>query len=926
MANERRQVSIFINGREVENTIKSITAEKAKMNRELNRMIVGSTEYEKQIKDIGRLDNILKDHRQKLGGIETGWKSVTQGATKFLNASSIATAAGLAGISIGAEAAISAIVDTVEQTKALRREISQATGAVGDELDTITIKSRAIARTFQQTESEVVQSANALAKEFGVSYSEALGLISEGFIQGANSSGQFLENVREYSTQFRAAGFAASEFINLNIKAANEGIFNDKGLDTVKEFGLRIREQTKAVGDALDGAFGKQFTDKIFKGINDGSISTQKALQLVVQQINATEIPASKLQTVIADVFAAPGEDAGLRFIETLADVGDGIDETITRTNQYVEAQRELLEANENLATSENDLTKQLTETSDALTVFWTNLKAGAINVLVDVLQFFEEFGATLGGVRAAFGQVIDSLLGRETEFKSVGEAYRKSYLEGLKEIEVKRKTAEAFRLDEEQKKELEKQADERRKIAVKAAEKTRQEQQREAERELKDQQKKGEQLLEAIAKFKEEERLLTLSENDRRLAEVAAKYQDEIDQAIELEKSKNKKVAAAATMQKTELLKLQTEALKAEQAKIDEENAKAQQEKNDAEMAALVEHLTAMTEAEMMAEEMGRSIQKDLETDLRDAAIELRDAQTTEEVAAAQDKFNQILDAAKAYGVDVQKIFDEVAASQTDTTKKLTEDQKKRLENVQEVIASLQKVQSVVGDINEAVIAAGLENTKFGKALAAAQIAISGAVAVAKGVESAIGVPFPANLVAIATVVGAVVTTIASAKKALEGATVPQRKHGGFADVRGADDGQLYHAKLIGQPSTGMLDYPHPVLTSSGILSNEVGKEYYVSHSDLRKPAVLDHVRAIENITSHRQRAGGGFASTSPTQNVAAPAATTDPALMQLLQMNAQFLQMLLAKGVQANIGNDEILAMKRQIAQLDKASGGRL
>ena len=71
---------------------------------------------------------------------------------------------------------------------------------------------------------------------------------------------------------------SAEQFIAVSIAAANSGIYSDKGLDAVKEFGLRIREQTKATGDALRKALGSEFTDKLFSDLNRGAISTVDAL------------------------------------------------------------------------------------------------------------------------------------------------------------------------------------------------------------------------------------------------------------------------------------------------------------------------------------------------------------------------------------------------------------------------------------------------------------------------------------------------------------------------------------------------------------------------------------------------------------------------------------------------------------------------
>lgn len=928
MATARRQVSIFINGKEVENTIKSITAEKRKLVRELNRMVVGSEEYNKTVKQIQQLDGTLAKHRNNIRGVESAWDNVTQNAKQFFSISNLAGIAAMTGIAVSAQEAVQAVADIVEETKTLRREISQTTGAAGKDLDTLTVGIKALSRTFNTDQRDVLLATNTLVKEFGESYSTALDEIGRGFLEGANVSGEFLENIREYSTQFRAAGFSAKEFVDIAIRAQQEGIFSDKGLDVIKEFGLRIREQTTATTDALDAAFGKQFTDKLFKGINDGSITTAEALKRVASEMNNATVPANRLQTVIADVFGGPGEDAGLRFIQILGDVQTETDNTTTSTNQYAEAQRELLEANQELAFSENELTKQLTDTSDALTVFWTNLKTGAINILVDVLRFFEQFTATLGGLKAAFGFVVDSLLGRSTEFKSVGEAYRKSFLEGLAEIEVKKETAAAFRKSEEEAVASSKRIEEQQKKVAAAREKARKEAEREAERELQALLNRSEKLKQAAEKFAEERRQAALSEGEKRLEVIRLNYQKEIDEAIALEQSKNKQVAAAATAQRIELERLQAEALKAEREKIFQEELARIAEQQDEKTALEVEKRFEQAEARREAEQtIAEYLREAVLSEQEQALLELEE-HYNDLIALAQQNGIDTLDIEIAYRKKKKEITDKFDKEELDNLAKSQAERAKILQD------SFQAIGDVVGGVLNLI---GTESSKFTglqKVLTLAQIAIDTAAAIASLTRNSEANPAnaitfgAAGAIQFATGLARILTNIGKARQLLTEAKVPQRKRGGYATVRGADDNRLYHARMIGQPDTGLLDYPGPVLTGSGILANEVGKEYYVSHSDLRNPKVLNHVQAIDNITKHRQMQTGGFAPAAPAAN--APAGSTppaaDPRMNAMLDLNIQLLQELLRRGVHVQLDDNTLIAMQKRMGELVKASGGRV
>lgn len=79
-----RQVSIFLNGKEVENSIKSIAAEQKKANNELVNMIRGTVDYEKKASELRNINSILAEHRQGLNGVKQGWDLTKVGLDKFV--------------------------------------------------------------------------------------------------------------------------------------------------------------------------------------------------------------------------------------------------------------------------------------------------------------------------------------------------------------------------------------------------------------------------------------------------------------------------------------------------------------------------------------------------------------------------------------------------------------------------------------------------------------------------------------------------------------------------------------------------------------------------------------------------------------------------------------------------------------------------
>jgi hypothetical protein len=192
--------------------------------------------------------------------------------------------------------------------------------------------------------------------------------------------------------------------------ASTQGIFSDKGADVVKEFGLRIREQTKATGDAMQAAFGSDFTAKIFSGIKDGSLTVEQALQQVAKQMDETQIPANQLQTVIADVFGGPGEDAGIDYLKSLKNVGKSVDELVDKTNVYTQRQERLLASQTELAEAQNALTKEFeggstildTLTNQSLTLLYT--------LLASLGATFKELSEPISAIWKSFADLAEQM------------------------------------------------------------------------------------------------------------------------------------------------------------------------------------------------------------------------------------------------------------------------------------------------------------------------------------------------------------------------------------------------------------------------------------------------------------------------------------------------------------------------------------
>lgn len=243
--------------------------------------------------------------------------------------------------------ALSQFSDRMKGLQSANIAITQLTGKTGDEMLKLRSKVQAVSEHFGTDFNETLRAANALSKGFGISMEDAMKLVQDGLVSGANAGGDFIDTVREYPRYFKEAGLSAEDFIAITTNAAQQGVFSDKGVDVIKEGNLRIREMTTATADALNGI--GISAEKVQADLQAGSITTFDVMQMVAAKLN--ELPASSaaVGTAVADIFGGPGEDAGLEYIKTLANIQLNMDAVKAATQGTAEQQERQIQMQENL-------------------------------------------------------------------------------------------------------------------------------------------------------------------------------------------------------------------------------------------------------------------------------------------------------------------------------------------------------------------------------------------------------------------------------------------------------------------------------------------------------------------------------------------------------------------------------------------------
>jgi len=372
-------------------------------------------------RNVGDYNNAIQQAANGLsgqGGLSQSFGVLGNAANNVLpgigdNITNIVGKLGPAGIAAGALGA--AFVGAFDTANDLAKEIGPQLqsvraiiGGTDDEVRNLTAGIRATANAFDRDFNEVLKGTNALIENFGIDGEESLGLINSALIQGFDLNQDLLDQLSEYSVQFAAAGFSAEQFFAVQRLGADQGIFNDKAADTVKEFGLRIRELTPATQAALI-PLGEATNEQIRLAVESGN--TAEALSLVAGGLEDVDLTAQQTQTIIADVFGGPGEDAGLAFIKTLRNINgefktleELVENADGELNAFQQSQAEILLLSRDFERSQVDIAAAFGASGDAFSKFTLSAKTFFNDVLARGIVEFRLFAATVQGFFSAIG------------------------------------------------------------------------------------------------------------------------------------------------------------------------------------------------------------------------------------------------------------------------------------------------------------------------------------------------------------------------------------------------------------------------------------------------------------------------------------------------------------------------------------------
>lgn len=433
--NVNRRLNIYINGREVTNTLTAVTREMRKVENQMRGLNEGSENYQEDLERLGNeyreLEKAQRRFREDIAGVRRGFEDVTEAAEDTRAAvqetalemdaagnsfsdiweglktgnmkqaqeglmgirSGLAESAkaGMAFIATPIGAAVAALVAIGAGAKALwdynaglmdmNNKLSSL-GVSSESLSTVRSQIQATAETFDKEFDEIAEKANSLSKTYSISMTEANDIIAQGLANGGAQNENFLDSLGEYDEFFAKAGYSAKQFVDVINTGYDLGIYDDKLPDALKEADLSLKEQTKSTRDALINAFGASFTDDILKKVRTGEMTTKEALEAIAVKSQEVGLSQQQQAQLTADVFRGAGEDAGgaQKILDAVAA------STKRNMSESAKATDELRLANERL----NEAQAALFEI-DGFGDMWTKMKTAGIDAFSTFLEYIAE-------------------------------------------------------------------------------------------------------------------------------------------------------------------------------------------------------------------------------------------------------------------------------------------------------------------------------------------------------------------------------------------------------------------------------------------------------------------------------------------------------------------------------------------------------
>jgi Phage-related minor tail protein len=239
---------------------------------------------------------------------------------------------------------------------------------------------------------ENVKGTQQLMNAFGLDSKKAFDLVADGYKNGLNSSGDFMDTLNEYAPLFQQAGFSAQDMLSIMKNGLSNGAMNtDKVADAVKELQIRLGDSSF---EANMGTF-SEATQNSFKQWQEGKATVADVAQSIQKDLNKMS-PEDKQKALSA--LSSQFEDLGTKAGGSLFNIGKEFDNVNGKLDEATQK------------TASQDWRGALNDMKTALLPIGTdilNALLPVLQILGDLAQWFSNLPGPVKTFVESFGGVI---------------------------------------------------------------------------------------------------------------------------------------------------------------------------------------------------------------------------------------------------------------------------------------------------------------------------------------------------------------------------------------------------------------------------------------------------------------------------------------------------------------------------------------
>lgn len=416
-----RELSIYINDRQVINSLGGVTREITKVNAEMRNLNKNSATYDEDLKrlqkDLVDLKNRQADFKEEIAqtaevsneaaesfskiflgltsgnlnlakegllGLRAGLSGLVTSAAAFVATPIGATIAVLSGIALVTKQWF----DYNNSIKESTRLIENLSGKTGEVVAQIRLQVQSLADTYNVEFKSIAEAVDNLV-DTGVARDEldALNQIKNGLLTAPDAN-EFIASLENSSLVAKQVGLDLQQVINLKKEIEETGVDPDAVFGALQKASKNLAEQSDNLKLKLSDALGSGFSTEILSKIKSGEITTTQALEAIGKKAQEVGLNQKQQAELTSAIFGKAGVAAGglISITETLTAAQARQAEGLTPLQ---EATKELEASNLALQKAQDDLFRSdgFESWKTGLLTTFNQVKTGFYQLLDDLVN-----------------------------------------------------------------------------------------------------------------------------------------------------------------------------------------------------------------------------------------------------------------------------------------------------------------------------------------------------------------------------------------------------------------------------------------------------------------------------------------------------------------------------------------------------------